>query len=244
MPILRILQNLQYYAAMTNEQFKAGRVQAGLTQMQTSRRLKLSQPYLSQLESGQRPITRELAQLATKIFGLSPTALPVPETIPTKDVSTSSKLTRQLAALGYPGFGHLRGERINPAALMLQSLVQHDLEVRVTEALPWVLGTYPDLNWSWLIDQVKLRDVQNRLGFLVGMTKELCESKGKFRTALESLRVAEVKLEQSRLAREDTLCRESMSLVERRWLASNRSVLARHWNLLTGLTVDQLSYAA
>ena len=204
MIVLLILQDMQYYVAMTNEQFKAGRVQAGFTQMQTSRRLKLSQPYLSQLESGQRPITPELARLATKVFGLSPTALPVPETVPSTEVSNASRLTRQLAALGYPGFGHLRGEQTNPAALMIQSLVQHDLEVRVTEALPWVLGTYPDLNWSWLMDQVKLRDMQNRLGFLVAMTKELSESKGKFRAALEPLSAAEVKLEQSRLAREDT----------------------------------------
>jgi hypothetical protein len=29
---------------------------------------------------------------------------------------------------------------------------------------------------------------------------------------------------------------------ERRWLETNRSALARHWNLLTGLTADQLSY--
>jgi hypothetical protein len=34
-----------------------------------------------------------------------------------------------------------------------------------------------------------------------------------------------------------------MPPAERRWLATNRSPLARHWNLLTGLTVDQLSYA-
>jgi hypothetical protein len=34
-----------------------------------------------------------------------------------------------------------------------------------------------------------------------------------------------------------------MPAAERRWLASNRSPLAQHWNLLTGLTVDQLSYA-
>jgi hypothetical protein len=57
------------------------------------------------------------------------------------------------------------------------------------------------------------------------------------------LSAVEVKLERSRLAREDTLCRESMPDAERRWLTSNRSPLARHWNLLTGLTVDQLSYA-
>jgi hypothetical protein len=127
---------------------------------------------------------------------------------------------------------------------MLQSLAQRNLEVRVTEALPRVLGTYPDLNWPWLLDQAKLNDVQNRLGFLVGMTKELGERKGKFREAIHQLSAVEVKLEQSRLAREDTLCRESMPPAERLWLASNRSPLARHWNLLTGLTAEQLSYAA
>jgi hypothetical protein len=55
---------------------------------------------------------------------------------------------------------------------------------------------------------------------------------------------AKIKLEHARLVREDTLCRESMSDAERRWLASNRSPLARHWNLLTGLAVDQLPYAS
>jgi hypothetical protein len=152
-------------------------------------------------------------------------------------------LARQLSGLGYPNFAHLRAEKTNPAALVLQALVQRDLEVRLTEALPWVLGTYPDLSWPWLTDQVKLKDVQNRLGFLVGMTKELAVSREKFRSALELLTAVEGRLEHSRLAREDTLCRESMPPAERRWLASNRSPLALHWNLLTGLTVAQLSYA-
>jgi transcriptional regulator with XRE-family HTH domain len=228
---------------MTNQQFKAGRVQARLTQMQAARRLGLSQPYLSQLERSQRPVTPELARLATKVYRLPPTGLPVDETATSGEVSDASRLARQLSGLGYPSFAHLRAEQTNPAALVLRSLVQRDLEVRLTEALPWVLGKYPDLNWSWLMDQVKLKDVQNRLGFLVGMAKELAVSRGKFRSALEPLSVVEAKLEHSRLAREDTLCRESMPAAERRWLASNRSPLAQHWNLLTGLTVDQLSYA-
>jgi transcriptional regulator with XRE-family HTH domain len=227
---------------MTNQHFKAGREQAQLTQTQAAQRLCLSQPYLSQLERGQRPITAELARLATKVYGLPPTGLPVPDT-PTNEASSASRLARQLSGLGYPNFSHLRAEKTNPAALLLQALVQRDLEVRLTEALPWVLGTFADLNWPWLMYQAKLKDVQNRLGFLVGLTKELAISRGKFRSALEPLSAIEVKLEHSRLAREDTLCRESMPAAERRWLASNRSPLAQHWNLLTGLTVDQLSYA-
>jgi transcriptional regulator with XRE-family HTH domain len=242
------LQYLQYdsgirIAAMTNQQFKAGRVQARLTQMQAAERLGLSQPYLSQLERSQRPVTPELARLATKVYGLPPTCLPVHETTTSGKDLDASRLARQLSGLGYPSFAHLRAEQTNPADLVLQSLVQRDLEVRLTEALPWVLGTYPDLNWSWLMDQAKLKDVQNRLGFLVGMTKELAVSRGKFRSALQPLSAVEVKLEHSRLAREDTLCRESMPAAERRWLKSNRSPLAQHWNLLTGLTVDELSYA-
>jgi hypothetical protein len=91
---------------------------------------------------------------------------------------------------------------------------------------------------------VKLKDIQNRLGFLVGLTRQLAASRGGFRHALEPLLQAETRLERPRLAREDTLCRESMPPAERRWLASNRSPLARHWNLLTGLTIEQLPYAS
>jgi hypothetical protein len=81
------------------------------------------------------------------------------------------------------------------------------------------------------------------LGFLVGLAAEVASTHEKFRPALEPLQQAETRLERARLAREDTLCRESMTGAERRWLSNNRSPLARHWNLLTGLTVDQLPYA-
>ena len=55
-------------------------------------------------------------------------------------------------------------------------------------------------------DQVKLRDVQNRLGFLVALAEELAKSRETFRPALEPLQQVETKLERARLAREDTLC--------------------------------------
>jgi len=53
--------------AMTNEQFKAGRLRAGLTQKQAAAALAVSQPYLSQLETGHRPVTPELARSAATL---------------------------------------------------------------------------------------------------------------------------------------------------------------------------------
>jgi hypothetical protein len=81
------------------------------------------------------------------------------------------------------------------------------------------------------------------LGFLVGLAKDLATTQPQFRDALEPLSSVEKQLERARLVREDTLCRDSMPVAERRWLVARRSPLARHWNLLTGLTPDQLSYA-
>jgi len=165
----------------------------------------------------------------------------MPETAP--EGADPDRLARQLAGLGYPGFAHLRSLKANPAVVVLEALVQKNLDVRLAEALPWVLLTYPDLDWAWLIRQAKLQDAQNRLGFLAALAKNLAATRPQFRSAFEPLSAAEERLERSRLAREDTLSRESMPEAERRWLEANRSPLARHWNMLTGLTTDQLSHA-
>lgn len=206
-------------------------------------RLGVSQPYLSQLEKGQRPITAELARSAAAVYRLPATVLPVPETAPEGAAGNPHLLPRQLSGLGYPGFAHLRPRKANPAVVVLEALLQKDLEVRLAEALPWVLLTYPDLDWSWLVHHAKLHDAQNRLGFLVAVAKKLAASRPELESALKQLTTVEQQLERARLAREDTLCRDSMPSAERRWLEANRSPLARHWNLLTGLTPDQLSYA-
>ena len=52
------------------------------------------------------------------------------------------------------------------------------------------------------------------------------------------------RLEEARLAREGTLCRDSMPESERTWLRANRPEAAIHWSLLTSLTAGQLPYAA
>lgn len=229
---------------MTSEQFKMGRLKAGLTQKQAAMRLGVSQPYLSQLEMGQRPVTPELARSAARLYRLPATVLPMPESVAEGSAVAPDQFARQLSGLGYPGFGHVRPRMANPAAVVLEALLQENLEVRLAEALPWVLLTYPELNWSWLVRHAKLHDVQNRLGFLVSVAKALAATRAEFQPAFRQLSAVEQQLERARLAREDTLCRESMSAAERRWLEANRSPLARHWNLLTGLTPDQLSYAA
>jgi hypothetical protein len=158
--------------------------------------------------------------------------------------TNAGALARQLAGLGYPGFAHLRHAKANPAAILLEALVQEDLEVRLAEALPWVVLTYPDMDWSWLIREVKLRNAQNRLGFVVAMALEIAAAQARFTPALERVSSAAQELERARLVREGTLCRESMPPAERDWLTTTRSALARHWNLVTGLTADQLSYAS
>jgi hypothetical protein len=155
------------------------------------------------------------------------------------------KLVGELAALGYPGYGHLRaGPRVNPALTVLKALSEDNLDARVTEALPWVLVRYPELDWEWLLMQAKLRNVQNRLGFLVGMARELAERRADLYTAAAQLAEVERELDRSRLAADTTLGREAMPQTEREWLRKNRPAAAARWNVLTSLTADELPYAA
>ncbi len=49
------------------------------------------------------------------------------------------------------------------------------------------------------------------------------------------LREMKAVIERSRLAREDTLCADSMSEKERKKLRQKRTAKARHWNLLTDM---------
>src|ERR1700732_4164296 len=100
---------------MTAEQWKTGRDKAGLTQIAAARLLNVSQPYLSQLETGLRVSSAELARKAAKLYKLPPTALPLPEPLDVQPVPPDD-LQRKLASLGYPGFEHVRFKAVsNPA---------------------------------------------------------------------------------------------------------------------------------
>lgn len=223
---------------MTAAEWTTGRGNAGLTQVTAARSLGVSQPYLSQLEKGLRVASDGLARRAARVYKLPPTVLPLPATQNVRDVSPND-LQRRFAALGYPGFEHLRsGAANNPAEAVLNAVVKRDLDTRLVEAVPWVLSRYTDLDWDWLRDHAKLRNAQNRLGYLVYLATSTAPA-----SMADTLSKWKMELEESRLAGEGTLCRDSMPEREKTWLRKNRPEAAVHWNLLTSLSADQLPYA-
>jgi hypothetical protein len=89
----------------------------------------------------------------------------------------SENVANAVAALGYAQFRNLRGgPSENPAVVLLAALFADDLEVRVIEALPWLVTAYYELNWEWLIARVSQRHVQNRLGFIVALARRIAKS--------------------------------------------------------------------
>jgi hypothetical protein len=170
--------------------------------------------------------------------------LPLPSEPPPKKDVDSERLSRELSALEYPGYSHLTpAPSVNPALVLLKALSEDNLDARVTQALPWVMARYSDLDWKWLVSHAKLRNVQNRLGFLVWVGRELAAASSSWPCAAERLAEVEQELERSRLVAETTLCQEGMPQAEREWLRSNRPPQARRWNVLASLTPDQLLYA-
>jgi transcriptional regulator with XRE-family HTH domain len=213
---------------------KRAREARGWTQAEAAERLGVSQGYVSLLESGGRPVPQRLVPSLRRTLGLSPSALP-----PSELNLDPDRLPGVLGALGYEPFGYLRGRLLNPTAVLLSALRQKDLPSRVVEALPWLALHFPDLNREWLVERAKLHDVQNRLAYVVTLASELVAGAG----VAARLRELVLGLEPSRLAREDTLCHDSMTEAERRWLRQQRSQQAEHWNLLTDLRREHLSYA-
>ncbi len=150
-------------------------------------------------------------------------------------------MTTALATLGYPGFAwRRRRQGLNPAELLLRALKTADLDARVVEALVWVALTYANLDWEWLVRQAKLDDLQNRLGFLVTLARQLADQRGNAEVSARLARVEQA-LECSRLQREDAF-RLSMTEAERTWLRQHRSPEATHWHVLTTLNASELTH--
>ena len=155
------------------------------------------------------------------------------------------KRKTELAARG-PGLSRIRSlaakARRNPAEVLLTALNEANLDNRVTEGLPWLALAYADVDWDWVMQNAKLLDRQNRLGFVVTMASQLASESG---DPQRSGRLREYMgvLERSRLVKEDTLCHDSLTEAERKWLRSNRPAEAAHWNLLTDMKAGNLPHA-
>ena len=184
----------------------------GLTQVEAAAQLAVSQPYLSLLEKGVRPLTPALRSRMKS-------AAPHP-------VRAKDRVPAQLSALGYPGFAHVPPTRPkpNPTALLLSILAAPDADARVVDSLTWLVRRYAEqLNLPWLVRQAKLWNLQNRLGFLL-------QSAG---VETKEVSAAVDELEPARLLQEATLCWNSMPGPTREWMRVNRPPLASHWNILT-----------
>jgi len=97
---------------------------------------------------------------------------------------------------------------------------------------------------KWLVEQVRSRNLTNRLGFTVALAKQVAERRGE---TTSDVYQALVKLEQellrSRLAEPDTFCQRHLSQRQREWMETARPEAAKQWNLLTNWKPEDLQYA-
>jgi len=214
----------------------------GWSQKVAAEKLGLSQPYLSLLERGQRELTPALSRLLLRKLGLSPAFLPLPSSVHTVDADV---LAKQLAKLGYQPFAYLKpskGHKENPAAVLLKALATPDLEPRLVEALPWLLLAFPNLDTNWLAQNAKVQDLQNRLGFVVSLARDVAAKTVAYHDRLNFLETLLTTLQRSRLVLQNTLCEESMSPRMQQVLMRSRSADAKYWNLVTGWKAEHLRY--
>jgi transcriptional regulator with XRE-family HTH domain len=228
---------------MRHQELKAARLARGWNQTQAAARLGISQAYLNMLENGKRRLTPTLTRKFVMTYGLSPVTLPVlGEFVPVP--VDEPHLAESLARLGYPGFAYLRTHtpKKNPSEVLLMALAQERLEARVAEALPWVALEYWQGASTWLVEQARKLNVQNRLGFVVSLARQISERNPQNEQRTRALRDLEATLDESRLAKEDVFYRPPRTEGEREWLLLNRPEEARHWNLLTDLRPSHLQH--
>ena len=227
---------------MNGEELRETRLGKKWTQQKAAERLGVTQAYLSMLERGRRDLPDSLARKAVEVLNAPPTLLPLRAESLVARVG-SERLRSELAALGYPGFAHLKGKaRRNPAEVLVKALNEPELDTRVVEGLPWLTLTYADMDWDWAVQTAKLHDRQNRLGFVTTLAFQLALKSTDPPRARKLKEYAAV-LERSRLVKEDTLCHDSLTAVERKWLRLNRPAEAKHWNLLTDMKAENLPHA-
>lgn len=230
---------------MTGESLKRNRQGARWTQERLAARLGVTQEYVSLMERGRRPVPDHVARAVARLLALPATVLPVSESAADRTVS-EQWVEHALARLGYPGFAYRKkaGPRSNPTEVLLRALTRDELDARLVEALPWLLLRFQGFAFETLSAPARLRDLQNRLGFIVSLAREAAEQDPQWSHRADELRRLEESLEPSRLAREEVWGATAGGERMRTWLLQNRSETAEHWNLLTDLKKDHLPYVA
>ena len=230
---------------MKANQLKRARRAARLTQTQLASKVGKSQGYVSLLERGLRSPSMSLAKRLAKFLNLPPTARPL--TVSKRSLARFDvdRTVKSLATLGYPGFAYLgtSDALANPAEVLLKTLAAQRVETRVVEAMPWLLLRFTDFDQKKTLEFAHLNSLQNRLGFVVSLAKNVAEHKPEYAHRLSELDRLLSLLEPLRLAREDDLGQPFRSAQLRDWVKQNRSEAAVHWNVLTDLGTEHLAYA-
>ena len=224
---------------MTGHALRQARNNAGMSQVEAAARFGVSQTLLSLMENGERSVTPAVAKLAVKHLRVAPEQLPV--SFQTRH--SDDQLAADFGTLGYPGYSYLHSQPRNPAEVLFDALDRPDLDARLVEALPWLPLRFPNMDWDRLTLEAKVRNRQNRLGFVVALAAKLAKKDAKPDVAKRLNEVVKT-LEEARLAKTDTLCRESWPPSQRRFAHRQRSALAAHWKLDTRLTEENLAYFA
>jgi transcriptional regulator with XRE-family HTH domain len=207
-----------------------------MSQIEAAARLGVLQALLSLMEKGKRAVTLSVVRKAVLTLKASPSILPVSLLKRRND----DQLAAEFGVLCYPGYSHLHGTQRNPAELLLDALDRPELDARLVEALPWLPLHYPNMNWEWTTAEAKLRNRQNRLGFMTALARNLAIQLGQKQVA-DNLAKALRPLEEARLAKVDTLCQESWPPSQRQFAHKHRSKLPALWNLDPRLTEDDLA---
>ncbi|UWZ85159.1 hypothetical protein [Occallatibacter riparius] len=171
-----------------------------------------------------------------RLLDISAEAMRSPR-VPTSDY----QLAADLGALGYPGYAHLSSALRDAAEVLLDALDRDNLDARIAEALPWLPLQYPQMNWRWIVAHAKLRNRQNRLGFVVNLSARVAVAKAQCDVAEVLYRVV-AELRKARLAANDTFCHVCWPPSERRYAHEKRSRVAAYWNLDTRLTEKDLAW--
>ena len=229
---------------MTGLQLRQFRKQKRWSQEVAAGHLNLTQPYLSLLEKGARPLTDDLTVKAVRVFGLAAATLPVKKDLSRVSNTDEDSLVKELAAIGYSGFSHVKpSSRLkNPAEVLVAALGANELDARLVEALPWLVAQVSEASWGKVIAAAKVKDLQNRLGFVTSLARTAAERRGELKQAAR-LKRREDALAASRLFKEDTLCADSMTETEKKWIRQNRTAEAEFWRVLSDLKAEHLSYA-